>query len=291
MTIHKSKGLGFPMVIAVLKEWRQPRVGPVPWEQEEGVELVRTTDGRERNELLAALHADANLREKADGLNRLYVALTRAAHELHVVVVGNNADAPPASIVPEMSSSPRRPLRVIAATTRPPVARRVFACRAADVPDVQIRRLRDKETHRGEAFHAVLARLGIITDLERQVREAIEAEQAADRWTDVRDVKERLLPFLSSPDVAPWFVPHPGRRVVCEVDVASASGDLFRIDRLIVDPERVIVVDYKTGGGEMERAYREQVQGYLSLCAGLYPDRPRIGYIAYIDRRERVEVL
>ena len=45
----------------------------------------------------------------------------------------------------------------------------------------------------------------------------------------------------------PLFEPRPGRRVFREVDFCDAEGRAFRMDRVVVDPDAVTVVDYKTG--------------------------------------------
>jgi ATP-dependent exoDNAse (exonuclease V) beta subunit len=59
------------------------------------------------------------------------------------------------------------------------------------------------------------------------------------------------------------------------------------MDRVVVDPGCVTVVDWKTGAeGDPAAEHEEQVRGYLALLAGVYPGRRREGLLAYVDRAE-----
>jgi RecB family exonuclease len=96
---------------------------------------------------------------------------------------------------------------------------------------------------------------------------------------------------------AAWFEPHPGRRVFREFDVCDGAGNMNRMDRVVVDPEAVLVVDYKTGAekdparrSKFEDEDRAQVARYVALMKEIYPDRPASGVLAYLDQR-RFEII
>ncbi len=74
-----------------------------------------------------------------------------------------------------------------------------------------------------------------------------------------------------------------------EKEIADASGGIRRIDRLIVRPESVRVVDFKSGAAHRE-AHREQLRGYAALAAARYPGRAVAGTLVYLDRGEAEEV-
>ncbi|MEK6649539.1 MAG: PD-(D/E)XK nuclease family protein, partial [Bacteroidota bacterium] len=82
----------------------------------------------------------------------------------------------------------------------------------------------------------------------------------------------------------------PGRSSKNEQEIVSKDGRLFRVDRAIVDAESVTVVDFKTGGRDLEEKYKKQVRAYLTLLADLYPGRRLRGVLAYVDRGMIVEV-
>jgi len=54
------------------------------------------------------------------------------------------------------------------------------------------------------------------------------------------------------------------------------------MDRIVVDPDRVTVIDFKTGE-EQPQEHEEQVQGYVRILSALHPRLPVTGMIAYVD--------
>ena len=62
-----------------------------------------------------------------------------------------------------------------------------------------------------------------------------------------------------------------------------------RIDRLVVTPDRVLVVDYKTNRPAPDRiedadpAYVAQMATYVAVLARLYPDRPVEAALVWTD--------
>ncbi len=92
MTIHKSKGLQFPVVIlfAVNQSLWETRFQPILWVplETEGLPHAPLVPIKAGFDVLATDLAPNMMRETADqvldGLNRFYVACTRAARELHI---------------------------------------------------------------------------------------------------------------------------------------------------------------------------------------------------------------
>ena len=103
MTIHKAKGLGFPVVIVLLYgESRRSTPYGVLREGDEGsVRLVKLSkDLARRDEVLQALYEEEMARNDVDAMNRLYVALTRAEREMYVIGVKSEKDTFPFDLLP-----------------------------------------------------------------------------------------------------------------------------------------------------------------------------------------------
>ncbi len=69
-----------------------------------------------------------------------------------------------------------------------------------------------------------------------------------------------------------------------EWECSNSEGNLFRMDRVIVDENAVTVIDFKTGkekGGE-ERDLL-QVRRYIGILGEIYPGKKIEGMIANID--------
>ncbi|MBM2840808.1 MAG: UvrD/REP helicase protein, partial [Bacteroidetes bacterium] len=128
MTIHKAKGLDFPVVLVLLYDWRNPSRPYTIEELEDGIRILRISEkDAEKVDSLALLYNDQKLRNQADDLNKLYVALTRAKEEMYVLSVFDpgkedrkgevkgKEDRVPSKFLPDRGYEP---------TTKPPVAKR-----------------------------------------------------------------------------------------------------------------------------------------------------------------------
>ena len=97
------------------------------------------------------------------------------------------------------------------------------------------------------------------------------------------NIRKTLLSFLQMSGIDDLFTRKSGRQVLCEKEFANVSGMLYRLDRVIVDVDAVTVIDFKTGGDELEKEYREQVRNYISLLKDVYPEKKVAGTLAYVD--------
>ena len=102
--------------------------------------------------------------------------------------------------------------------------------------------------------------------------------------------RQKLARFLAAGEIRPLFDRRAGRSVRTEQEFLSRSGALYRVDRLVIDPDSVTVLDYKTGGDADEQAYREQIQNYMTILRDVFPGRRVSGAIAYIDALRLVPV-
>jgi len=105
------------------------------------------------------------------------------------------------------------------------------------------------------------------------------------------EVSRTLVSFLGSSGIRPHFEVKPGRRVFTELEVCDALGRLRRLDRVVLDPDRVIVIEFKTGipsdparRPAWEEEDRRIFRDYLNIMKDVYPGRPVSGLFAFIDR-------
>ena len=102
MTIHKAKGLGFPVVIALLYGERNRGFSHTVLREDGQLKLVKLTRQLSRgDDELRALYDGELLRDKVNKLNGLYVALTRAREEMYVIGVKGERDSFPFDLLPE----------------------------------------------------------------------------------------------------------------------------------------------------------------------------------------------
>ena len=107
MTIHKAKGLGFPVVVVLLYGETSHRFEYSILRNGDEVRLVKITqDLAQRDPVLRELYDQETMKAEVDRLNRLYVALTRAKREMYVIGVKGPRDTFPFDLLPVESFAP-----------------------------------------------------------------------------------------------------------------------------------------------------------------------------------------
>ncbi|MDY6923003.1 MAG: double-strand break repair helicase AddA [Pseudomonadota bacterium] len=146
---------------------------------------------------------------------------------------------------------------------------------------------------RGELIHRLLERLPDIDTADR----ASAAVRMLSRERDLdEDQRSEMIAaafyVLDDERFAPVF--GPGSRA--EIALSGGAPELppgvavsGRIDRLVITPERVLVVDYKTNRPAPDRiedadpAYVLQLAVYVAVLRRLYPDRPVEAALVWTD--------
>jgi ATP-dependent helicase/nuclease subunit A len=302
MTIHKAKGLDFPVVLVLLYDWRNPGRPYTVEEFEDGIRILHISEkDAEKVDSLADLYNGQKVRNQTDDLNKLYVALTRAEEEMYVLSVfdpGKEDKKGERKGKEDRVPSKFLPNRVRESMTKPFVGKRPAKERKSlETFHHTIRRRYEAgglrkfglpEMARGDAVHAVLAQIEILDgDIDAVVDRAIRKAGLDQTQAVARDeICATVTGFLNDARVQAFFSPLPERRVLRETELANASGMVYRLDRVLIDKDSAIVVDFKTGGFELEGEYRKQAENYISLLKDVFPAKKITGVLAYVDRRE-----
>jgi ATP-dependent exoDNAse (exonuclease V) beta subunit len=287
MTVHKAKGLGFPVVLVLLYDVPGRYDRYFMQEMEDGVRLMRVTKKlSEDSEELAELYRETDLRATVDELNKLYVAFTRAEEELYVISVTYDKKPEPSSFLPAEKYQPsvkptvrreKREEKARAAVYHTPIIRpqRVEASE----------RLAVEELRRGEIIHEVLSRIEFIHgDPSAAIRESLEAELRTRKdGIDAEAIANILEAFVEESGIKEYFTKANDRQLLNEQDFVSKTGRWLRMDRVVVDNEIVTVIDYKTG--EEHDNHILQVKEYMEVLEEVYPQRRIRGVLAYVDRK------
>jgi ATP-dependent exoDNAse (exonuclease V) beta subunit len=287
MTVHKAKGLGFPIVITLLYDSTSRADNLFVANDHHGVRLLRITqkDASVCDDL-SKVYENYKVLRQVDDLNKLYVALTRAREEQYVLCVREEKANMPSSLLPEDGFSQGIPTKAEQRTERIEREATLHHEAAVEVESTkEFEAMRIEETRRGEFIHAVLER---ITYVDAQTEQTIETTirelgklfyQEAQSGSVAKVLKE----FLSLPEIQPLYTQADGRKVFVEQEIMGDDGRLRRLDRLIVDKHTVTVIDFKTG--DEQDSYVTQVKEYMEIVGRLFPDKQVYGVLAYVDRK------
>ena len=292
MTIHKAKGLGFPVAVLLIYEETSRGFKYILDEEADGVHLLKINQQiMKASPFLQKKYEEERLKDLVNKLNTLYVGFTRAEDELYIVGVEGKRSQFPIDLLQAMDSpvgSKRAPRPRSLETTR----ERMEITHPPDpiqFPFAAGAELNLEERLRGEFIHRVLSFIDVLdenteSELERIIKR-VKDELKTDASPEA--MKKSLLEFLNHREVSPYFQAVPGRVVKKEQEFSDPRGNLFRMDRVIFEEDRISVVDYKTGADkDAEKEYISQLKNYIRILREIYPDRKIEGVIAYVDLKE-----
>jgi len=310
MTIHKAKGLQFPVVVVPFHDFSAARVDT----PHEVVSLRNSTFlAPIRGAAVGEPHWKVRDRMARESLNLLYVAWTRAEEELYgFLPSGTEAVSSPVlaaiqvvlgdDLADGVMTRGQRTKATKPYTAAPMPAPHALPPRdeptelMAWLPRLRVYRhavhgAADAEAaRRGEAAHRAMDLLASGLDpaaaAARAVNEFLPGPHAPGaRERAVGEIAEMTAWAGELPELREAIA--RGRREAALIDERGAT---HRVDLLHADASGTLVVEYKTGGAAP--AHLSQVRRYLALCAAM-PDLPRPlrGLLVYLDERRTAPVI
>jgi ATP-dependent helicase/nuclease subunit A len=329
MTIHKSKGLEFKVVIIPFISWNtgHGRFPPTLWlkPSAEPFNKLGLVPVRYRADMQNSDFADDYFKESfyalVDNINMLYVAFTRATDCLLGFAP---AGAPPASLPAFLYESLSQPAPKV---NDKPVAdlnanfdreQKVFSYGEIPGKPARYERYREARIENGvyyvnrglnrlhlkfqgqdrltkndetqsirlnygrvmhEIFESVKTKDDIPTAIDKKI---LDGEiPAADR----NELVTRLNKAISRPEISRWF--REGLTILNEAEILTAGGTLKRPDRVIIEDDRIIVIDFKFGSEK--NSYISQVENYRNLILNM--GYPRVdGFLWYVDNDKLIKI-
>lgn len=247
-----------------------------------------------------ALYVTGITSERNTGKGSWYEAIERAlgdeAESLEIAPVGEVRRFParPPSVPisdPKGPAMDRARVPLTLDPVPPPPVREMISPSRADGafdPDTALathaETVRDAEAARlkGIAIHALLQHLSIVPAALRQSVARAAAETLLPEHGELAaETATEALAIMADPELAPLFGATARAEVGFALDGARAGKAVRltgRIDRLVVEKDRVLVVDYKSDAvpaghaAEVPAAYCTQLGLYLKVAERLFPD-------------------
>ena len=282
-TVHEAKGLEAPIVwlldandtrakhggYDVLLDWPTNAARPVHF----SLYTTQAAQGNKRQHLFAAEEDYA----RREGMNLLYVAITRSKQALLVSGNGKNEETeknktvlswydrialttitdvnPMLALAGERAAAEQRDIVIInpALQTAMPTGKRMA--------------VETIEQRRGTWLHALLQKLSEQNDLADQAGLQLQLGIPAD---ELNRLWQQAQALLAQPTLQRFFNATQYCSAHNEMPYVNAQGELKRIDRLVEYENEVWVLDYKTGASHDPAPYRAQMAEYRSAMQSVH---------------------
>lgn len=304
LTIHKSKGLEFPaVIIPFLRMDIKPATGShraksyINYFDQDRLQLIRITEdfrnySRKLREIYRFAYRDACI----DELNNMYVAFTRAENELYVFVPNKSGSSKNKAsfIFPEerieygeKSTYARQEKESQKQSSVIPIPFAEYKDWISSIEEefssAQSFCNRDKVLQ-GEILHEMLSYIENCRNLnlEEAINRSVENTKAKFQFvSDFSPYEKKIRQLIKDPQTKNIFYPENGR-VFCEKELVNQFGDNKRIDRLIVKPFEVLIVDFKSTGLNKEED-KKQINDYEDIVKQIYSQSSIGKYLVYLD--------
>lgn len=137
---------------------------------------------------------------------------------------------------------------------------------------------------RGVVLHDILSKVKSPADLHEAVMMAVSAGDMTEE--EAADAEKMLSDSLAQVESRGWF-PQDGSGVLNETSLVNTDGKIYRPDRVILQGDSVVIVDYKFG--EPDAEYEKKMRIYAGIWNRMgYADVR--SYLWYVQSGDIVEV-
>jgi ATP-dependent exoDNAse (exonuclease V) beta subunit len=317
MTIHKSKGLDWPVVIMAQGNWSKKHNKHSVWvdvpDETPLPVMILPTSKQMENSIFKGEYEKEMGRIEIDNFNALYVAFTRAAERLYVMTIKPESDFFGDVFEPllEMEGNElvetsyadvdgKSKLKTLSfGTVSPKVKKSSSANQNTQMVALNNRKnglyrkkLKVKKNYLqwmsdtgerdyGNLVHKAFSLIDSRQDVDVAVLKLISNGELDEK--DGNALKMLLENVINHADLSAYF--EDGLLIKNESDIVLPNGDLLRPDRVVIDGSQACVIDFKTGMRKPE--HDQQVLTYKLHLEGM-------GYVnvkAMLVYTQQVEVV
>jgi ATP-dependent exoDNAse (exonuclease V) beta subunit len=307
LTIHKAKGLGFPVVIYPFanekvrirddRSWVALSEEDLP---ELKVGLVNINRRLEQSAFAGVFQREMHLKQ-LDLLNLLYVATTRPRERLFILCdrpakASEQADNIPGLLRAWLEDSGRwqedqdsyrfgssetlesstkehvpsiRLKSHVSTNWRDSIRLSGHASRYWDLDD------ESRNLEWGNLIHGILSKIDTVDDLPRAMYEEVNRGSLPE--AKAMETEQKLKKILESEDLRRFF--DGNYKLKNEVTIMRPGGQEYRPDRLMIRNRHAVIIDYKTGSEDDKHV--RQIRQYAELLREIGYEKTE-GYLLYL---------
>lgn len=298
MTIHKSKGLQFPVVIypRFTSKKGENKIWINLEKEDLGLDtaLVRSGVSKDND---AAYYPKEFAEEEAkinlDDLNLCYVATTRAEHRLYILLASNSTNTPLAKVIEDVLLTNTENVVVPNTLWEWGMKENTDPINEADNTQVMQHQytigndfvvrakplLSEEVTERigyGNLLHACFAQIKTGDDVAVAIQNTLQDFAASTNEEWKKKLQHDVQQVVQNERSKKWFSDF--EEVFLERELIAEDGTTHRPDRVVIYADRVEVIDFKTGAPRSEHLH--QVNEYVRLLSQFY-QKQVIGEVVY----------
>jgi ATP-dependent exoDNAse (exonuclease V) beta subunit len=309
LTIHKSKGLQFRVVIIPFCSWRvEPKSNTLFWAKSKEAPFndlpylpLNYTQKLQKTHFCADYFTEKT-QAHIDNLNMLYVALTRAEEELHVFAFKpKNNQYSIASLLEEGIEcdcfEAGRKLPAVAAASCAEKEQTITLQGYPCLDYINHLHLKYGEKKPGEEMAANLRDYGILMhhafseiktagDLDHAIRSLISQGAIPNDERTTGDLRQKMEEAMHHLSATAWFDGSWEVYTAADILLPGAGDAVHRLrpDRVMIKDGKVVVVDYKFG--ELEQpGYETQVKKYIGCLQDIGYAQVE-GFLWYVSKNK-----
>lgn len=282
-SIHKSKGLQYPVVIYPMKSYRQGNGMETVWCENELDDcplpyyIMDTSQSALSGSSFESLAEEERIMTDIDNVNVMYVAHTRAGDALYIIT-GNPASSRGnyAKFLGNYIRSQQEEEQALQkeylfgdsqchkeARAKEKESQYTISQLYSSDFTLQSKQLlavsdRSYKQELGVFIHDFLSKIETFPQSEAELAEIVEN---VDNESDRQILRSVLRKIMNDVSLQPYFA--PGVEVMNETTIMNCDGQLRRPDRIVFLDDEVMVIDYKTG--KENEAYQQQLEEYCEL--------------------------
>jgi len=296
MTIHKSKGLQFPVVIFPFANWIQKNAKENLWIDFKNEKLsqlksaIIPTNKSVEDTDFAALYTQEKNKSLLDNFNVLYVAMTRPEERLYVLTslpkgakklsqffidyLENinewNEDrtvytfGKTTNHKPQTTSHKPQTNYILEQNISEDWKEKISIARKA--PQLWDFENFDEQKRYGNLVHTALSKIKTISDIDNALNSLL--IEGLLTMEEKNKLEIKLNSLINNSEIKPFFAEN--LIVKTEAEILKQDGSAYRPDRVCLTPtlskgegEKVIVIDFKTG--KEEEKHKTQLDNYADL--------------------------
>ncbi len=296
MTIHKAKGLQFPVVIlpyadeTLVSNRKNKLWFKVNPQEYAGFPFLYTSANKNLEELGqegANAYAEYQDFSILDSINLLYVALTRPEERLYIFTenpknptneISNYSNLLQHYLQSENIWEEGQNFYQLGGKTSPTkTIHSEIKDQSGIISNPRVDQnleilsnngllwdsIQQEAMEKGNIAHELLARINTVNDLQFVLSDALNEGLIID--IQESSLRDTLLNIVNHPSLSPYF---SGEFIILnERDILTKSGNIYRPDRVAIKNNQAVIIDYKTG--QPKTWHEKQLQEYAELIESM----------------------